>query len=317
MVRQVLSFARGVAGQRVEVKVDHLLREIEKIIHDTFPKNISARSEIPADVWMLQGDPTQLHQVLLNLCVNARDAMLDGGGLTLSVRNELLDEHCAEVNIEARPGPHVIIGVDDTGSGIPPDVLDRIFEPFFTTKDLGKGTGLGLSSTLAIIKSHGGFVRVSTEIGAGTQFRVYLPASTTAEPESIAMAKNDLPRGNNELVLLVDDETAVRDIVKHTLEAFGYRVLEACDGVEATALYPVHQSEIAVVLTDMMMPVMDGPETIRVLLGMNPQVRIIAASGMGTNSMIAKTLAAGARHFLPKPYTAETLLQSLKMVLGQ
>jgi CheY-like chemotaxis protein len=235
----------------------------------------------------------------------------------VSARNELLDEHCAEVNIEARPGPHVIIGVDDTGSGIPPDVLDRIFEPFFTTKDLGKGTGLGLSSTLAIVKSHGGFVRVSTEMNAGTQFRVYLPASTTAEPDQDAPVESDLPRGNGELVLLVDDEDAVRDIIKHTLEAFGYRVLAARDGAEATALYPLHQSEIAVVITDMMMPVMDGPETIRVLLGINPQVRIIAASGMGTQSMVAKTLAAGVRQFLPKPYTAETLLQGLRLVLRE
>lgn len=315
MVKQVLSFARGVTGQRIEVQVGQLLRETEKIIRDTFPKNIQAQSEILEDLWVIQGDPTQLHQVLLNLCVNARDAMAEGGVLSITASNLLLDEHCADVTIEARPGPHVVIEVADTGSGISPEVLERIFEPFFTTKELGKGTGLGLSSTLAIVKSHGGFVRVHTEMGTGTKFGVYLPATTAVTSDTFVPAEAHLPRGNGELVLVVDDEAAVRDITKHTLEAFGYRVLLARDGSEASSIYASQGNGIAVVLTDMMMPVMDGPATIQALMGMNPQVRIIAASGMSTNNMVAKVFGAGVRHFLPKPYTTETLLQALRLAL--
>ncbi len=315
MVKQVLSFARGVTGQRIEVQVGELLSEIKKIIRDTFPKNIGSRSETPADLWVLQGDPTQLHQVLLNLCVNARDAMQEGGTLSLIARNLLLDEHSAEVTLEARPGPHVVIDVEDTGSGISPEVLERIFEPFFTTKELGKGTGLGLSSTLAIVKSHGGFVRVHTELGAGTRFGVYLPASTAVTPGAFTSVEPHLPRGNGELVLVVDDETAIREIAGHTLEAFGYQVLLARDGSEACSLYAAQGQDIAVVLTDMMMPVMDGPATIQALMAMNPQVRIIAASGMSSNTMVAKVFGDGVRHFLPKPYTTETLLQALRQAL--
>ncbi|MDB6138616.1 MAG: hypothetical protein JWO94_1688, partial [Verrucomicrobiaceae bacterium] len=193
MVRQVLSFARGVAGQRLEVQPAFLLGEIEKIVHETFPKSIRAHVTAPPDLWSIQGDPTQLHQVLLNLCVNARDAMPGGGGLTITAENVVLDERYTEVNIEARPGRHVMMEVADTGSGIPPEVLDRIFEPFFTTKELGKGTGLGLSSTLAIIKSHGGFIRVYSEVDVGTKFRVYLPALTVGGPEDETPAETELP----------------------------------------------------------------------------------------------------------------------------
>ncbi|MDB6118104.1 MAG: sensory box protein [Verrucomicrobiaceae bacterium] len=316
MVKQVLSFAQGVTGQQLEVRIGPLLAEVEKIVNDTFLKNIRVSSDIPMDLWTVQGDPTQLHQVLINLCVNARDAMPHGGSLRLSASNLVLDEHYAGMNMEARPGPYLVIQVEDTGTGMPPEVIDKIFEPFFTTKEVGKGTGLGLSTTLAIIKSHGGFVRVYSEPGAGTKFRVHLPARTVrAKGGDDAPAKIDLPRGNGELVLVVDDEASVRQITQQTLLAFGYRVLLASDGVEATALYAVQRADVSVVLTDMMMPLMDGPTTIQVLMRMNPQVRIIAASGLNANEMVAKAASAGVMHFLPKPYTAETMLQALHMVL--
>ena len=227
----------------------------------------------------------------------------------------MLDEHYAGMNEEAKPGPHIIIAVEDTGTGMPPEVIDRIFEPFFTTKELGKGTGLGLSTTLAIVKSHGGFVRVYSEVGMGTTFRVYLPAQTTRSSRDADLAQPELPRGNGELVLVVDDEAAVRQITRQTLEAFGYRVLLASDGAEAAAIFASRKQDIAVVLTDMMMPLMDGPMTIQVLIRIDPQVRIIAASGLNSNGMVAKAASAGVRHFLPKPYTAETLLKVLKQVL--
>lgn len=237
MVKQVLSFAKGVSGQQVDVNVGALIGEIEKITNETFLKNIQVRAEVPPGIWAVKGDPTQLHQVLLNLCVNARDAMPTGGKLFIGASNKVLDDHYAAMNMEARPGPHVIIQVEDSGMGMPPDVIDRIFEPFFTTKELGKGTGLGLSTTIAIVKSHGGFIRVYSELGVGTKFCVYLPALTVTAAEPLTLIDSDLPRGSGELILVVDDEAAVRNITQQTLEAFGYRVLVAADGTEATALY--------------------------------------------------------------------------------
>ncbi len=315
LVKQVLYFARGVAGEQLAVQVGHQLHEIEKIAQDTFPKNIRLISAIPADLWTILGDVTQLDQVLLNLCVNARDAMPHGGTLTLTASNMMLDEHYVGMNPEARPGPHVLIQVEDTGTGIPPAVLDRIFEPFFTTKELGKGTGLGLSTTLGIVKNHGGFIRVYSEAGMGSKFCVYLPAQTIPETVNEVPAPVELPRGHGELILVVDDEAAVRQITRHTLEAFGYRVLLAADGTEAVALFAARMQEVAAVLTDMMMPVMDGPMTIMVLKRMQPQVRILAASGLGANGMVDKATSSGVQNFLPKPYTAEVMLQALQKTL--
>ncbi|MBN8420368.1 MAG: response regulator [Verrucomicrobia bacterium] len=316
MVRQVLSFSRGVEGQRVEIQAGHLLKGIEKIASETFHKNIRVSSDVPANLWRVLGDPTQIHQMLLNLCVNARDAMLNGGVLNLSASNQLLDGQCAAMIPGAKPGPYLLIELEDTGTGMPPDVMDRIFEPFFTTKELGKGTGLGLSSALAIIKSHQGFIRASSELHKGSKFQVYLPAQMAEGSSPPPPVQTEIPHGNGELVLLIDDEEPVRHITGQTLESFGYRVLPAVDGVEASTLYAAHKEQVAVVLTDMMMPVMDGPATIQVLLRMNPNVRIIAASGLSVKDMVAKATSAGVTDFIPKPYTAETLLRMLHKVLN-
>ena len=315
MVRQVLSFSRGVEGQRVEVQAGHLLKGIEKIANETFLKNIWVCSDIPSDLWVVRGDPTQIHQMLLNLCVNARDAMPNGGTINLRAANHLLDEQCASMMAGAKPGPYLRIELEDSGTGMPPEVIDRIFEPFFTTKELGKGTGLGLSSALAIIKSHQGFIHVSSEPDKGSLFQVYLPAQLEHGMSSPPPVTAAMIRGNGELVLLIDDEDAVRKITGQTLESFGYQVLPACDGVEASTLYATHKEKVAVVVTDMMMPVMDGPATIQVLMRMNPLVRIIAASGLGIKDMVAKATGAGVKHFIPKPYSAETLLKTLALVL--
>jgi len=318
MVRQVLSFARGVEGRRMEVQIKHLLGEIEKVANDTFPKNIQVRTIIPYDLWTVQGDPTQLHQVLLNLCVNARDAMPHGGAITLAAENLTLDAHYAGLswNLEAKPGPYVFVRVTDTGTGIPPAIMEKIFDPFFTTKELGKGTGLGLSTSLAIIKSHGGFIRVESELEKGAKFSVYLPAEVGTSPVAAAKAASEMPRGHGELILVVDDEAAVRQITQQTLHAFGYRVVLACDGAEAVAVYARQGAEIAAVLTDMMMPIMDGPATIQVLRRMNPAVRIIGASGLSDPGHAAQAASLGVESFLPKPFTAETLLKALKTVLS-
>ena len=315
MVRQVLSFARGVEGERVALQPKHLIKEIVKILRETLPKSIEISFHVPDDLWIISADATQMHQVLMNLCVNARDAMAEGGSISISAQNATVDENYARMHIEAKAGRFVVISVADTGPGMTADVQSRIFEPFFTTKEMTKGTGLGLSTALTIVKSHGGFINVYSELHKGSHFAVYLPALDTPGAIASAAAQIDMPVGQGELVLVVDDEESIREITRGTLEAFGYRVLTANDGTEALALYADKKNEIAVVLTDIVMPFMDGPATIRALHRMNPSVRIIAASGLGTGMHAGEGTLEGVAVFLNKPYTAERLLKTLAEVL--
>lgn len=316
MVRQVLSFARGVEGERVALQPKHLIKEIVKIMRETLPKSIEITFHLPDDLRIISADATQVHQVLMNLCVNARDAMPSGGTVAIRAENVFVDENYARMHLEAKPGRFTVITVADTGTGMAPEVLSRIFEPFFTTKDMSKGTGLGLSTALTIVKSHGGFVNVYSEVGKGSQFGVYFPAFETEDATRTLLPHTDLPVGNGELVLVVDDEDAIRQITRSTLETFGYKVLTASDGTEAVALYAEHRNEVAVVLTDMLMPFMDGPATIRALQKMNPEVKIIAASGLTAGHKAGETSLEGVKIFLGKPYTAERLLKALAEVLG-
>jgi PAS domain S-box-containing protein len=314
MVRQVLSFARGVEGQRVVVELKHLIRDLSKIVSETFPRNIELRTETSPALRPVLGDPTQIHQVLLNLCVNARDAMPNGGILTVESSNFTVDDQFASLVPDARCGDYVRIEVGDTGTGIPPANLEKIFDPFFTTKEHGKGTGLGLSTSLAIVRSHGGFIRVQSEPGRGSRFAVHIPATelTSRRPES---GTDQIPRGHGERILLVEDEPAVRAVTRQTLEQFGYKVLVASDGAEAVSVFAQNTGKIDMVFTDMMMPVMDGLATIHVLRRMDPQVRILAASGLSLDESAAKEASSGIRHFLPKPYSADVLLSAVAKVL--
>ncbi|HZM88137.1 MAG TPA: PAS domain S-box protein, partial [Blastocatellia bacterium] len=315
LVKQVLSFARGVEGQRMTLQPRHLIKEIVKILKDTLPKTIEIEFEASKDLSVVAGDATQLHQVLMNFCVNARDAMPSGGKLTIKADNVEIDDNYARMNLEAKAGRFVQITIADSGSGIPPNIINRIFEPFFTTKEYGKGTGLGLSTALGIVKSHGGFINVYSEPGLGTEFKIHLPAVETgfAGVEDLTAAPL---AGRGELILVVDDEIAIREIAKGTLEAYGYRALTAADGTEAIALYAQHKGEIEVVLTDMMMPYMDGLATIRALQKLNPQVKIIASSGLAENARAIEAANAGVKTFLSKPYTAGKLMEALAEVLG-
>jgi len=318
IVRQVLSFARGLEGERIEVQPKHLLKDLENIIKGTFPQDIRLQFSIPNDTWTILGDPTQVHQILLNLSVNARDAMPNGGSLTIGVTNAELDEQYASMNIQAKPGRYVVINVTDSGTGMPQNIIDKIFDPFFTTKDINKGTGLGLSTVMAIVKSHEGIINVYSEPDKGTTFKVYLPAvETSSEMQKMKSERTSLPRGNGETVLVVDDEASILAISSQTLQAFGYRVLTATDGAEAVATYAKHMDEIAVILTDMAMPIMDGPATIHALMRINPQVKIIAASGLHANGDVAKASGQGVRNFLTKPYTAATLLKTMRAILDE
>lgn len=315
MVRQVLSFARGVEGRRLAVPIDQVIRDVERIANDTFFKTIRVQVTLAPDLAPILGDPTQLHQVLLNLCVNARDAMPDGGTLTISAHPVEVDALFSGMQEDARPGSYVMIAVSDTGTGIPSTVVDRIFEPFFTTKALGQGTGLGLSTSLAIVRSHGGFIRVQSAEGRGTSFQVYLPARERTDNEPRGAATRPVPRGNGELILIIDDEASVREVTRRTLETFGYRVIVAADGSAGAAAYAANQSDIAVVITDMMMPGLDGAATMAALRHINPKVPLIAASGLAEEARVAGALEAGASVVLQKPFTAEVLLRTLHDLL--
>ncbi|HRH95052.1 MAG TPA: PAS domain-containing protein, partial [Prosthecobacter sp.] len=314
MVKQILSFARGVEGQRMKIDVRQIILDMQHLVQDTFPKNIAFRAEMERSLPLFSCDHTQVHQVLLNLCVNARDAMPHGGTLAVSARGLQVDENYAGMTPGAKPGAYLKIKVTDTGTGIPPEMLDKIFDPFFTTKEVGKGTGLGLSTVLAIVKSHGGFLNVYSEPGNGTTFSIFFPASDTVGGETKMAQENAHPRGEGQLILIVDDEAAVRTITQQTLEIYGYRVLVAEDGSEAVALYSMHRTEVAAVVTDMMMPVMAGEVTIQVLRRLDPDVKIIAASGLANDGSADRAAAMGVKHFLPKPFTAQTILTTLHQV---
>lgn len=317
IVRQVLGFGRGIEGDRVVFQPSHVLKEILKITGETFPKNIDIRKDIPSDLWMIVADPTQVHQVLLNLCLNARDAMPSGGVLNITAGNVALDGHYAKMNIDAKPGSYLCLSVTDTGTGIPAEALDRIFDPFFTTKPPGKGTGLGLSTALAILRSHGGFINVYTEKERGTTFHVYFPAQTSECAPEAKDADAVAPPGNGELILVVDDEPSIREITKGMLESNGYTALTASNGSEALGMYRLRRHEIRVTITDLMMPVMDGPSTIREFRKLDPSSIIIASSGFGSEHVPEASPAHQATMFLHKPYTAEKLLQVLHNVLNK
>ncbi len=317
LVKQVLSFARGVEGARVTIQPGHIVREVESLVQNTFPKNITFVLKLPPDIWSVQGDPTQLNQVLMNLCVNARDAMPGGGRLTVSAANVEIDEQYGVMNRGIASGRYVALEVSDEGCGMPQEVMDRVFEPFFTTKEVGKGTGLGLSTALGIVRSHGGFVNVYSEIGRGSVFKVYLPSLSDSAAETDETPAESLLRGKGELIMVVDDEITILGITRQTLEAFGYRVITAEDGAQAIGVYALHRDEIALVLTDMMMPVMDGPALVKALRRINPRVRIIAASGINAGGYTGRATAAGVRHFLAKPYSAEVMLTMIRKVLTE
>ncbi|MBD2361356.1 PAS domain S-box protein [Anabaena minutissima FACHB-250] len=315
LVKQVLSFARGCKGERTIVQLKHLITDIILIGKQTFPKSIEFETKLPENLGAVSGDATQLHQVLMNLVVNARDAMPEGGKITISAENIFIDEAYTRMNINAQVGHYILVKICDTGIGMPPKILDRIFEPFFTTKEAGTGTGLGLSTVLGITKSHGGFLTVTSKVGEGSQFNLFLPAVSGTPDLIIESAAT--PQGNGELILVVDDEVQICEIIKMILENHNYKILTANNGIEAIALYAKHKHQITAVFMDMMMPEMDGVTAIRTMHKMKPNVQIIACSGQNSPEAVTEVLGTGFYQVLPKPFTAQELLNSLHNLLKE
>jgi nitrogen fixation negative regulator NifL len=308
IVGQVLTFARGSQGERSVLQLRHLVKEVEKIARETFPKSITIADHTPRDLWPVNGDSSQLHQVLMNLCINARDAMPAGGILTITGENIRVDEVHAQILSDAKPGNYTLLKIMDTGGGIPQDIIDKIFDPFFTTKEVGKGTGLGLSTVTGIVRSHGGIVTVYSEIGRGTTFKLYLPATINAETDGAQKARPAIPGGSGETILIVDDEAAILTITATILKKNGYNVITAFNGVEAIPLFVRHAAAIKVVLTDVMMPLMDGVNLIRALKRMNPSLKIISTTGQAEELREAELKTLGVKVFLKKPCDTEKLL---------
>lgn len=315
MVKQVLAFARGVEGERVPLDAERVIHEVQRITEETFPQDIKVDVNVSDDLWPVKGDATQLQQVVMNLCVNARDAMVDGGHLKISAENVRVDADFLRANIEARLGDYICLRVSDTGPGIPPTVIDKMFEPFFTTKPTGQGTGLGLSTVYSIVKSHGGFVSVTSVDGEGTTFSVYIPPVLDRIQETGERYRDQTQRpGDDEMVLVVDDEQFILELTRETLESAGYRVVTASHGAEALERYRERGNEIDVVITDLMMPEMDGITAIKELKQIRADLPIIAASGV-SGDRVGEALEAGASMFLAKPFTADVICRVLQEVL--
>jgi PAS domain S-box-containing protein len=314
LVKQMLTFARGADGERVLVQPSYLMEEVAKIAGETFPKSIVVRTKFPQDLWMVEADPTQLQQVLLNLCVNARDAMPEGGSLRISAENFTVDEHYASMTAGARPGPHVMLQISDNGTGIPRHVIDKIFDPFFTTKEIGEGTGLGLSTVIGIVKSYGGFVNVYSEPGH-TSFKVFLPASNALSDKPESVESLPLPQGRGEKILVVDDEPSIRTAAQTLLEGCGYNALLAEDGVTALALYAKCPAQFDLVLTDLVMPLMDGVTLIRALRKLNPEQRIVISTGRDQEAQSQHVKSLDVEACLLKPHSREKLLRTVDSAL--
>lgn len=311
IVSQVLTFGRGVEGERKPLRIASIIGEVTQIASETFPKNIRIEHRTAPGLADILGDATQWHQVLLNLSVNARDAMPDGGVLRITADNFQVDAYYASMLEGISEGPHIAIEVSDTGSGIPPHVVERIFDPFYTTKKLGKGTGLGLSTVLGIVKDHGAAIDLKTRVGSGTTFRIIVPAADVASGAMPTAPEASFEGGLGETVLVVDDEENVRNAAAMVIELYGYHALLAADGTEALALYAQNASTIDAVLTDITMPFMDGVALIGALRRMQPLLPVIASTGQGENARLAELKELGIEWILQKPYSADLLLHTL------
>lgn len=315
ITRQLLTFARGTPGARVPIPLRPLLREMEQLLRETFPKDIRPVVMISGDLETVQGDATQVHQALMNLCLNARDAMPDGGRLELQARTVAVDDVLASQFADARRGTYVCLSVVDSGTGIPAAHLDRIFDPFYTTKEVGKGTGLGLASVLGIVRGHGGFVRVTSEIGCGTTFDLFFPATASAATATAAAPLEAPSRGSGELILVVDDEAPILSTIQKALATWGYRVVSATQGVEALELFTQHRGTIRAVITDMMMPVMNGPAVVRAIRALDPAMPIVGMTGLPERATLKDLDRATLPFLLTKPFSGEELIRTLQSAM--
>lgn len=319
LVRQILTFTSGSRVERRRIEIAPLFNDVSSFIRQAFPKTIQLQLTMDDRVDAILADRTQVEQILINLCVNARDAMPEGGRIRLEASNFLVDEGYASRQAGSNLGPYVRLTVGDTGVGIPRKIRDKIFEPFFTTKGPEQGTGLGLATAIGIVRKHDGFLTLESEEGCGTSFHVFLPAAKSpTEEKTLRTLQSRTPelRGEGEAILLVDDEATVLKVMQRSLEKSGYRVLTAEDGEQGLEVFSQHARDIRLVITDMAMPGIDGPGMISALRKFDNEVKIICTSGLNTPSSIEALSSLGVEAVLSKPCTSKTILQEIKKVLG-
>ncbi len=316
MVQRLLSFTRQAVTKLEPMDLNQRIKENKTLMDRTFPKTIEIEAILSDALWVVNADAGQMDQLLMNLCVNAKEAMPDGGRLRLETRNSVVDQDYCRLHAEGKPGRYALIEVSDTGMGMSKETMDRIFDPFFTTKgwDFRKGTGLGLSVAKGIVEQHGGWITCQSELGIGTTFRIYFPAVE----EPLAVRKSEIPADTDpggEKILLVDDEEYVRDLGKRILERVGYRVITAANGKEALDKYAREQSNIALVILDLVMPQMGGEKCLEELLKINPQLKVIISTGHSLNAQAHLHLGVLVKGFVNKPYEALQMMQTVKRVL--
>ncbi len=311
IVKQILTFARGVKSATAPLQTYRLLKEFSGFIHETYPPNIVVNFAVPKELWMVEGNSTELHQVLVNVCLNAREAMPRGGTLTIAAANVTLEEADAAAIPNAKPGKYVVWKIADTGIGISAKNLDRVFDPFFTTKEVGRGPGLGLSTVLGIIHGCSGAIQLKSEPGRGTEVKIYLPVAASGI-ETPARSLPDAPHGSGELVLIIDGDEALGVVVERVLAASGYRVLACADESEGVEIYRRHWRQVGAVLVDLMMP--DIEKVVSGLRQINPKVKLVASSTMSPGQVPAN-LCVPEELLLRKPYKTAVLLDTLEKVL--
>ena len=314
LVQQILAFSRKVETKPRPVDLNNELRQTERLLHRTIEKMISIEMDLADNLWPISADPIHIEQILLNLAVNAKHAMPQGGRLIIETKNIKLDEEYCRTHLKTKPGRYVLLMVSDTGHGMDKEVVARIFEPFLTTKETGEGTGLGLAMVFGLVKSHEGHISCYSEPGFGTTFKIYFPAIDT-EWERSPETSQELPAFGTETLLIVDDEESIRELTKELLSEVGYKVLTAASGREAIDAYSKGKEAISLVILDLIMPGMDGKACLEDLLKINPDVKVLLASGYSAEGLAGHVIASGVKGFISKPYDIRQLLRMVRAVL--
>lgn len=316
LTQSLLTFSRRVEGELRPLDLNQELKQISRILERTIPKMVAIELNLAPNLMTVKADPGQLQQAVMNLAVNARDAMPSGGRLLIETTNVVLDEEFCQSHLGTQPGFHVLLAVSDTGSGMDAETKDKIFDPFFTTKEIGKGTGLGLSIVFGIVKSHGGIISCYSEPDKGTAFKIYFPAIKQAQGHEVQV-ELDRPIGGPETILLVDDEDAVRQLGESLLRRFGYYALTASSGREALEILQKHRERVSLVILDLIMPEMSGRECLNEIMKSDPSTKVLIASGYAADGHMDAALEAGAKASIRKPYDARQLLEMVRRVLDE
>ncbi len=314
LVKGLLTFSRQVDGEFQSFNLNEGIRQTERLLNRTIPKMIEIQTHLHENLKTIDADGSQIEQMLVNLAVNARDAMPEGGVLLFETENTILDTEFCERYPECVPGEHVVLTVSDTGHGMDRDIQQHIFEPFFTTKKPGRGTGLGLSVVFGIVKMHGGCISCYSEPGEGTTFSIYFPVAATQEPQ-IRKEPPGMPMGSTKTILVVDDEHDIRELAKKTLERVGYRVMVAATGLQALEVYTKEMERISLVLLDLIMPEMGGKQCLEELLKIDPHVNVLIASGFGVEDATRRFLESSAKGIVRKPFNIRDFLESVRRAL--